>query len=260
MEKKEDITEIQIKELDLDIIQPFAGNMNDPEQGGHKTCIIGKPATGKTTLIASLLYAKKHIFPVGMIMSGSEESNHFYRKIVPSSFVFNKYDEEQIEKFVKRQKIAKEHLKNPWADLLLDDCTDDIRIFNNPLQQGLFKRGRHMKLWYILSLQYAMDIKPVIRVNIDGVFILREPALKIRKVIYENYASIIPTFKLFCQIMDEITKKYTALYIHNASQSNDWKECVFWYKAKISPDFKFGSRDYWKFHENRFNKDYVDTF
>lgn len=215
--------------------------------------------TGKTTLISSILYAKKHIFPIAMAMSGTEDSNHFYRQIFPSTFVFNAYDEEQVTKFVKRQKIAKQHLENPWAVLILDDCTDDPSLFKRPLQQGLYKRGRHWKMLYILSLQYGMDVRPVIRTNVDGVFILREPNLRNRKVMYENYAGIIPDFKLFCDILDQITDDWTALYIHNATRSNDWKECVFWYKAKPIPrDFKFGSDDFWKFHYSRYNPEYVD--
>ena len=215
--------------------------------------------TGKTTLISSLLYAKKHIFPVGMAMSGSEDSNGFYRRIMPSTFVFNEFNEEKIKDFVRRQKIARQHLDNPWAVLLLDDCTDDPRIFNKPLMQGLYKRGRHFAMWFILSLQYAMDVKPVIRTNVDGIFILREPILKNRKTLWENYASIIPDFKLFCDLMDQITNDYTALFISNQSRSNDWKDCVFWYKAQPPPkDFKFGCEDYWKFHEERYNPEYVD--
>ena len=114
---------------------------------------------------------------------------------------------------------------------------------------------------YILSLQYCMDIKPVIRNNVDGTFILREPNLKSRKSIYENYAGVIPSFKLFCHIMDQITVDYTALYIHNQGQSNDWRDCVFWYRGKDIPKgWKFGSSDYWQFHNDRFNQDYEENF
>ena len=55
---------LHIKELDLNIIAPSTNTFNDLEQGGSKIVIIGKPGTGKTTLIASLLYNKKHM---GMI-------------------------------------------------------------------------------------------------------------------------------------------------------------------------------------------------
>jgi hypothetical protein len=215
--------------------------------------------TGKTTLIKSLLYAKKNIYPVGIAMSGTEESNGSYREIFPSSFVYNNYNEDQVKSFIKRQKIAKQHLPNPWAVILLDDCTDDPKLFNKPLQQGMYKRGRHWKMWYILSLQYCMDVRPVIRTNVDGTFILRENNLKNRKSLWENYAGIIPDFGMFCDIMDQLTDDYTALYIHNATQSNKLEDCLFWYKATPCPkDFKFGSPDYWKFHEARYNKAYVD--
>lgn len=229
--------------------------------GNHRFLLGDFTVTHNTTLIASLLYHKKHIFPVGIFMSGSEDSNHFYRKIAPSTFVFNDYSEEQITKFITRQKMAKEHLKNPWAVILLDDCTDDPRIFNNKIQQGMYKRGRHWKKLYILSLQYSMDVKPVIRTNVDGVFILREPILKNRRKLWENYASIIPDFTLFCDIMDQITDDHTALYIHNAAGTNEWQECIFWYRADLIPeDFKFGCEDYWDFHKARFDSEYKDPY
>lgn len=216
--------------------------------------------TGKTTLITSLLYEKRMIFPIGLVMSGTEDSNGHYQKIFPSSFIYNRLDEKKLNEFITRQKIAKKHLSNPWAILLLDDCTDDPKLFNKPIFQGIFKNGRHWKMLFILSLQYCMDVKPVIRTNVDGVFILREPNLRNRKSLWENYAGIIPDFSLFCSILDVITDDYTALYIHNATTTNRWQDCIYWYKAKHAPKFKFGSKDFWKFHNQRFNKDYKDSF
>jgi hypothetical protein len=251
----------RIKELDLELIHPNNKTFNDPEQGGSKTVIIGKPGTGKTTLIKSLLYSKRNIFPVGIAMSGTEDSNGAYRKIFPSTFVFNNYDEEQVKSFVKRQKISKIHLPNPWAIILLDDCTDDPRIFNKPFMQGMYKRGRHWKMWFILSLQYCMDVKPVIRTNVDGTFILREPNIKNRKSLWENYASCVPDFSTFCDLMDQLTDNYTAIYIHNQTQSNNIEDCLFFYKAKPVPDgFKIGCPDFWDFHKIRYNEDYRDPF
>ncbi len=215
--------------------------------------------TGKSTLIASLLYGKKNIFPVAVAFSGSEDSNGFFKKIMPSTFIFNEYNEDQLRNVIKRQKIAKEHLPNPWAVIILDDCTDDARIFNTPLQQGIFKRGRHWSLFYIVSLQYCMDVKPAIRTNTDAVFILREPILRNRRSLWENFCSIIPDFNLFCTLMDELTEDFTAMVVINQSTTNDWKDCVFWYKAvPPPPDWKLGSEDYHRFHDERYNPDYIE--
>ena len=217
--------------------------------------------TGKSTLISSLLYSKKDIYPCGIVFSGTEDSNGFYKKTFPSTFVFNKYDEIQLESFIKRQKISKKYVDNPWALCLLDDCTDTPSIFNKPLQQGIFKNSRHWKMWYILSLQYCMDIKPVIRTNVDGTFILREPNLKNRKSLWENYAGIIPDFSQFCTILDCITDDFTALYIHNSTKSNKLEDCLFWYKAEKPPDsFKFGCPEFWEFHYSRYNSDYIEPY
>jgi len=215
--------------------------------------------TGKSSLICDIMYKKRHIFPVGFAMSGSEDVNHTFSQIMPRLFVFNDYDETKVQDFIRRQKIAKSHLPNPWCLMIIDDCTDDPRIFRKPLQQGIFKKSRHWSTLYLLSLQYCMDVLPSIRTNVDGVFILRETNRKNRKSLYENYAGVIPSFELFCSLMDQLTDDFTAMYIHNATQTADWRECVYWYKADPVPDgFRFGCQEYWDFAEQRYNEDYQD--
>lgn len=250
-----------IKELDLNIIAPPTEKMYEKDQGGPKLVIIGKPGTGKTTLITSLLYNKKHVYPVGMVMSGTEDSNGHYGKIFPDTFVYNKLDEKRIEDFIVRQKLARKHLKNPWAVLLIDDCTDDPKVLKRPLFQGIFKNGRHWKMMFILSLQYCMDVLPVIRTNVDGTFILRETNIRNRRSLWENYAGVIPDFTMFCEIMDQLTDDYTALYIHNATKSNKFEDCVFYYKADTGKlqNFKMGSQDYWDFHNERYNPEVAEN-
>jgi hypothetical protein len=79
--------------------------------------------------------------------------------------------------------------------------------------------------------------------------------LRNRRILWENYSSVVGDFQTFCDIMDQLTNDYTALYIHNATTSSNIEDCVFWYKAKPVPDsFRIGSDDYWAFHDQRFDE------
>ena len=87
MSKHVNSTKLYIKELNIELLQPNTKTYMDPDQGGCKHVIIGKPGTGKSTLIASLLYSKKHIYPCGVVFSGTEDSNGFYKRMFPNTFI-----------------------------------------------------------------------------------------------------------------------------------------------------------------------------
>lgn len=255
------VKELKIKELDLSMLSP--NEENSKGNSGSKYAIVGKPGTGKSTVLTSIMYHKRHIIPNALIISGTEDSNGHYSSFCPSLFIHSKFDDSLIENFIKRQKIAKQYCDNPWSFLVLDDCTDDVRIFNKPLMQSIYKNGRHWKMMYILSLQYCMDVKPVVRTNTDGIFILKDNNIRNRKALFENYCpSCIPDFRTFCQLMDALTEDYTCLFINNQGASNEIEDCIFYYKAPLidTNSFKLGCPDAWKFHYNRIDKNSKMSF
>src|SRR5690348_15010444 len=101
---------IRIKEFNLDKILPNNATFRDKSSNSMKIVICGKPGSGKSKMIETILYSKKHIIPVAQVLSGSESTNKFFSKFMPSTFIFDGYSEEALEKSMKRQKIAKEHL------------------------------------------------------------------------------------------------------------------------------------------------------
>jgi hypothetical protein len=250
---------LYLKEFNLDSMPPT--DIND--KNGVKIVVIGKPGTGKSTIIADIIASKSHIIPVAQVFSGTEDSNHFYSEKIPSVCIFNKLDMTAIEQFVVRQKIAKQYLEVPWAMQIIDDCTDNPRIFKEPVFQSYYKNGRHWKMLHILSLQYSMDIPPAIRTNIDYTFILRESNVSNREKLHKNYASCIDSLSEFNQIMDAVTEDYTALVICNRVQSNKIEDCVFWYKAdpnRLPRNWKFGHQTFWEHNNDRLDPNYRDPF
>lgn len=246
---KKNKNELQIREFPLHKMNP-----------NSKLVIIGKPATGKSTLIAQIINTFKHIFPTAMIFSGSEDNNHFYSKIFPDLYIHSEYSEEQIEKFRNRQKLAMANPDvNPKAILIVDDCSDDPKFFGRPVFQSIFKRGRHWEMMFILALQYAKDIKPVIRTNVDYTFLFREPNEDMRKIIHKNYASITGSYSDFCDMMDQLTEDYHCIVIDNRVQSNNVSDCVFYFKAKIYKNIEFGCQEYKQWGETRYNPSYINA-
>ena len=252
-------TTIELRELDLNLIYPSAneGTKNyfmDQKSYGSKIAIIGKPGSGKSVLAKYLCFAKRHMFPVVQIHSGTENENGFYGDFVPRAFIFNELDYGNIKKFIMRQKLMKHNLlknydvKNPWAMLIKDDVMKDTKVLRDTTHEEVLKNGRHWKMLYVLIMQYCLDLDPKMRTCFDGAFILHEDQKSNLKKLYDNFASTIPTFALFCDIMKSMTKDYRALYVSNdASISGDWRDKVFWFKAERVDKFKMCCSEAWDY-------------
>ena len=206
------------------------------------------------------MYYQQEI-PIGTVISGTEEGNGFYAKMVPKLFVHNEYNTAIIENILKRQRTVLKQIKkemetykkstiDPRAFVILDDCLYDATWTRDKMMRLLFMNGRHWKVMLIITMQYPLGIPPTLRTNIDYVFILRENYIANRKRIYENYAGMFPTFESFCQVMDQCTENYECLVINNNSKSNKLQDQVFWYKADSHNDFRLGSKEFWELSKN----------
>ena len=71
---------------------------------------IGRRRTGKSTLVRDLLFHHQDI-PMGCVISGTEESNGFFKKIVPPMFIHGEYNPIILANFVKRQKLVAQRLE-----------------------------------------------------------------------------------------------------------------------------------------------------
>lgn len=221
---------------------------------------IGRRRTGKSTLVRDLLFNHQNL-PLGTVISGTEESNSYYGKMIPPLFIHGEYSALILDNYVKRQKKIMKNIqeeaaqgiiskKDPRAFLILDDCMYDDSWTHDKNIRYLFMNGRWLKVFFIITMQYPLGIQPALRTNVDYVFILREPYLNNRRRIYDNYASVFPSFEFFCQMMDQCTTDYGCVVVDNTSQSSKLEESVYWYKAEIHPDFKIGAPELWRFSQN----------
>ena len=221
----------------------------------------GKRDTGKSVILRAILHSKRDI-PLGVVMSGTEEVNTFFSDFIPRILIQSQYSENHINKVKDRQK---KRLQTRVAQLkeeghsdmdsrifiILDDCMYDDAWTRTSLIREIFCNGRHWNIMLIITLQYPIGIPPVLRENIDYTFILRQFSLRNRKLLYENFASIFPTFEMFCQVLDNVTDNYCCMVVDNTVQSNLLQDVVYWYKAPLDvPTFRMCADEYWEASES----------
>ena len=226
---------------------------------------IGRRRTGKSTLVRDVLYHHQDL-PLGTVISGTEESNDFYKKLIPPCFIYGEYNPLIIANFCKRQrlvclKVAEEtkaygqSRHDPRSFLIMDDCLYDDSWLHDKNIRYIFLNGRHLKVFFLLTMQYPLGIPPVLRTNVDFVFILREPSPQNRQRIFNNFGSAFPSFEFFCQVMDQCTQNYECVVINNNSLSNKLDDIVYWYKADMHGEFRIGAPEFWQHSANRGAKD-----
>lgn len=216
---------------------------------------IGKRNTGKSYCMKDILNCHRDI-PVGVVISPTERANGYFEKFIPKMLIYDECEEVIIKKFLDRQ-IAistekKKELKrfgssqiDPRSFLILDDCLYDKRWINNINIRSMFMNGRHYKIFFLITMQHALGLPPVLRNNIDYIFIFRNNIVKEKQKIYDHYAGMFPSFEAFNQVMNQTTENYECLVIDNKIQSNKLEEQVFWYRAN-DVNFKMCSPDLWE--------------
>ena len=218
---------------------------------------LGRRGSGKSFLLRNMCYFKRSI-PCGTIISPTETSNEFFGKFVPSIFIFEEFQPDILDRFVKRQvMITKKYNQevkltgrsniDPRAICILDDCLASSSLWLNDKNiKYLFLNGRHSHILFCITSQYPLGLGPQFRTNIDFTFICREPIKSNRKRIYESYAGMVPSLEMFETILDACTENYECLVVNNSTISNRLEDQLFWYKAPETQPFRLGSAQFWE--------------
>ena len=245
---------IQIRKFDPTTIDPC------------RICVfISKRGGGKSSLVTDILYHQRKI-PMGVVMSGTEESNEHYKEYVPDSFIYGQFEPAVIEKVIKHQQqaikklkpVEKEDFEKPDNSvfMLLDDCMFDNKWTRDVNMRCVFMNGRHYRIFFMLTLQYCMDLPPSLRGQIDYVFVLRDNIIENKMKLYKHFFGVFPTFDSFNEVMTQCTENFECLVLNNRSTSNKIEDVVFWYKAKVGRKFRMGSPALWEHHKRNYNKDH----
>lgn len=208
---------------------------------------LGRRKSGKSVNIASILYAKRDVFEFGLVFCGSTATKMEYEKIIPKRFIYDGVDINVLTKLVNMQEEAVKNGTVRPVFVVADDVGYDSVVFRSKIFRRLFMNGRHAKIFFIMSLQYSMGIRPALRGQIDYVFASLEKNQTYRRKIFEHYSVAIKRFSVFDELMCECTKNFET-FVLSVCSSNSQKisKNIFYYKSIYpTPEFRMASNKSW---------------
>lgn len=228
---------------------------------------IGPPGSGKTSFIVNMCYYKKHQYPVAKVFIGTPDGYNKMKKIFHPLYVSNSYDDREETRHIHRQHdlgTIQPNAPENYAINILDDVTEDPRIFKTPIFRSLFLKGsQHYSQICVVGSQYAIDLPPQIRSSMSYAVLFREPNPQNREKLYKNFGGIAGSKENFYDLMDQLTGDHTCMIIKMRSQSNKLEDNVFWYTTKPMEsfgDWKFGCEEYRAWGDQRYDRNYKEEF
>lgn len=228
---------------------------------GATVLIIGKRASGKTSLVFELMFYMSQWFQDprtgetgfdgGRAITPTVPSMKKFAQCIPRSFI-EKPSVEVLDQFV--QVIQTEYLRDSSRGtdtrntfLICDDTAFDAKFMRCKTLSESFLNGRNFGMTCILVLQYLMKVGPDLRSNADFVFVFWDNNVKNQDKIREFWFNMMSKTE-FRDAFGECTKDYGVLVmdVRKSATSRNWRDCVFWYKAKRPeehPPFQLCRRD-----------------
>ena len=196
---------------------------------------IGKTRSGKSYLVNDLLYHNRDLnIHNGLILSNSQNISD-YINLLPYNSICKPFADNIIDDLIINQiNINSDNIINQNSIqsslLILDDIIDIDWTQSNSMKTCILN-SKYYNIFSIITMQYCILIPQNIRCNFDYVFILKEDILSNLKILYNQYCTIIPSFDIFCQVIDYYTKYYNCIVIDNTNNSNKIQDHIYWYKA-----------------------------
>lgn len=237
-----------LKEFKLEWIPKFASIV-----------LIGSTGSGKTSLMKALMENahRHHKIPQCKMFSGTEHLNKNFHGILPAAAIERGMPLKRVEQFVhEAQKEVEQARETRPRDLekgvydrilISDDAMPGSKsVTHSDIFEQIFFNGRHFKTTAWIASQDAKKIPTFARNNSEYAFIFFHGSPYDQKFLFDHYSTHIPTFSMFRELMELYCQDYTCLVFHHRTRSNRLEDAVFYYKAPIIADFKFGHPGWWR--------------
>lgn len=220
--------------------------------------VTGKRASGKSVLVKDMMYhLHKTGFPRTVVFSPTNSSNGHYSAFVPAVYVHDHFNQQLLGHIYAQQKelVLRANAKVFDAEidtrllLVLDDVAFDRKTLASETFKEIIFNSRHYNISVVITLQYLIALPCALRSQVDIGIFLRENNLQCRNRINTTFLGSLKAHE-FDVLFGQCTEGYKAIVVDNAvSGGTKLEDTVFYYLADPVCDFRFGSTEFWTFHD-----------
>jgi hypothetical protein len=188
--------------------------------------IIGNRCSGKNTLCIDIIKQHENIQNISVVTHTNKIK---YENDVPNCLTYEQYndDTDPVPEIIQRHKIH-----NEPEIFILDNLHQNPSCYEDKLMSDIFLNRIQCNFLTIVNMQNVTRIPVDMRCSVDYYFIFAENFKSNRKIIYKNYAGVFPTFRYFCDALDEYTENYGCLVIKNTGSCPTIFDKIFWYRVE----------------------------
>ena len=181
-------------------IKIFDMNLFDPSKY-QNIFIIGRPGSGKTTLILEII--NWFSSNVDIIISPTESLERFYIKNVPKAkIIYKHYSPDFISRFVKKQVVdINDHIIDEKPSVIvLDNCLMDSGKDN--VLTDLLVNKNFYKITNLISSSHPFDFGKYFVSSMDFIVIFKEEHYIFKEQLYNEYVKPLMTKKEFYELFN----------------------------------------------------------
>jgi len=202
--------------------------------------IIGTRGSGKSVLLKDLLHKTRGAYDYGVAMTATHSTAETLRQVFPPSLVYESgYDFDKADTMLASAKDLVQRGKERAGLLLLDDCAFDDKVMKSDTMKELHLNGRHAKITLLSTTQYCLTVSPLLRANIDYIFVMADNVIANRKRLHQFFFGCFETFPQLDAVFKAVTKDYGCLVLDNTDKTGSLEQSVRWYRADPIPDKTF---------------------
>ena len=198
--------------------------------------VIGKRGSGKTFLVHKLLHFLTHKYQNSKlsVVSPTEGMNNFYEKNYPNANISYDLRDQFIQKILTDSSTKISNQIDETNIVVMDNCFVGKKSWTKMGHvRNLIMNGHCYKIPHIVTIDTPIGITRELRLNFDYVFMFSDNSQSNKKKLWNNYASMFPTYSTFESVFNVATKNFNTMVINHRTKSINIENRVFWFKAQL---------------------------